>query len=141
MVKPLSKKESDPCSISNRLGEPADSVVNNLSKLNVQLTEKQQIDLSDEINYIKHTSHFTIIFEYANGYVNVKHSDLLMFRGVSNGGMRPAYITIICNRDESTYVCAPETKQLIHYMDRLLTPGSSKYRIQVKPHWFNKLIL
>ena len=84
--------------------------------------------------------HFTVKFEYDDGYIDIKHVDLLMFRGVRHRGLRPSYITVTCNHNKSNYVCTPGTRELIHHLTQILTPGLLKYRIQIKPIWFNKLI-
>ena len=34
----------------------------------------------------------------------------------------------------------PGARELIHHLTQILTPGVLKYRIQIKPNWFNKLI-
>ena len=49
--------------------------------------------------------HFTVKFEYDDGYIDIKHVDLLMFRGIRHRGLRPLYITVTCNHNKSNYVC------------------------------------
>ena len=92
-------------------------------------------------NKIYSTSkHFTVEVEY-DTETAIIHTDVLLLKGLRRKGIRPAYITVSCNRDEATYVCTEGTRKLISMLSGSLRPPAPyASRIICKPYWFHKFI-